>query len=127
MSKINLGVEASSWIVIVAGLALAGIAWYETTTFNAAFWVGVTAGAILVATGAWTAYDGARNEGRRSAWASALSVLAGIFVFAYPWFVNLSNLYFWSCLVIGAAVTIVSAFEIYAAMNFSSRPMRPAL
>lgn len=126
MDRVNVGVEAISWINIAAGMTIAGVAWYETTEFNAAFYSGLFAGLLLVLAGAWTAYDGARNAGRRSSWVSAICIVVGAWIFAYPWFVNLSNLYFWASVIIGGAVALASAYEVYAATTVRrTTPQRP--
>lgn len=121
MAKMNIGVEASSWINIVAGLAIASIAWYTSTDYNASFYSGVLAGTLLVLAGVWTAWDGARNEAKNSRWIGALCILVGAWIFAYPWFVVIPDTYdLWS-LLIGGAVMLVSIYETYAAFTSGSK------
>ncbi|MHB8603758.1 MAG: SPW repeat domain-containing protein [Thermoplasmatota archaeon] len=125
MSKVSIGIETSSWINIVAGFTIAIVAWYQTTTSDATLWSGLIAGAVLVVLGAYTAWAAATARAGATMWASWLTLVAGVWLLAYPFFVTMTNAYYYTSLSVGLVVGLVSAYEIYAASKIGESAQRP--
>lgn len=115
MSKVNVGIESSSWINIAAGAAAMGVAFYEGGTTTTPYWSALIAGGILVLLGAYTAYAAANDKARSAMGFGIAGLVVGLWLAAYPFFVGVSDLYFWTTLVAGIVAAIVSGFEIWAA------------
>lgn len=115
MTKVNVGIEASSWINIAAGIALAGLAYYLARDVNGAYYSGLASGVILVAVGAYTAWAAATQRSGSTLAASALSLLVGMWSVGYPWFTAAISTYVYASAAVGIVVIVVSGYELYAA------------
>lgn len=124
MAKMDLGIETGSWINIVAGIVIAVVGYYQTTSNDATFWSAAAGGALLVAAGAYTAWAAATDRGRTAVWPSLVSLVAGLWLAGYPWFVGVTDAYFYTSVGVGIVAAVTSGYEMYAAFR-SEQPMRP--
>lgn len=125
--KLNLGVEAGSVLNIAAGVAIIAIAALQTRGLTAELFSGVLPGIALVVIAGWTAYDAARNGAKRSLLASAACLLIGVWLFAFPWYLDVTDTYFLASVLLGVGVVTVSTYEMYSAVAIQpQKPDRPA-
>lgn len=124
MAKMNLGIETGSWINIVAGIVIAVVGYYQTTSFDATFWSAVASGALLVAAGAYSAWAAATGRSRAALWPSLVSLAVGVWLVGYPWFVGVTDAYLYTSIGVGVVAAVTSAYEMYAASR-SERPTGP--
>ena len=128
-NKVNVGIETGSWVNIVAGITVAAVGYYQTyyqtSEFSSAFWSATIGGLLLVVIGAFTAWMAATGRDRSTLWPSGLSLLAGIWLAAYPWFLSVTDAYFYTSVAAGVIVALVSAYEMYAAFRADEPSMRP--
>jgi len=130
MSKVNLGIESSSWINIAAGIAVIAVAYYEATT-NAALNTVYVGGSALILIGAFTAWAAATGRTRTTMWPAIASVVVGAGLAIYPWFaVDQTTTFVYAISAAGVVAAVVSAYEVWALNNEPSRAsdmMRPSM
>lgn len=124
MAKMNLGIETGSWINIVAGIVIAVVGYYQTTSNDATFWSAAGSGALLMVAGAYSAWAAATDRSRTAVWPSLVSLVVGLFLVGYPWFVGVTDAYFYTSVGVGFVAAVTSGYEMYAAFR-SERPTRP--
>lgn len=127
-NKVNVGIETGSWINIVAGVVVAAVGYYQTyyqtSTLDNAFWSATIGGLLLVVIGAFTAWMAATSRDRSTLWPSGLALLTGVWLAAYPWFISVSDAYFYTSVAAGVVVALTSAYEMYAAFRSDETTMR---
>lgn len=127
MSKMNLGIETSSWIMIAGGILVAAVGYSQTSDLaSGPFLVAGIGGAILAGLGAYSAWAGATDRSRSTKWPGVAAIVVGLGLAAYPWFVGVTDTFLYSVSASGVIVAVAAAYETYLANRSDMRaPRRP--